>query len=192
MSEFSPHAFFDNFNGPFHDYMPQWYLDVGLKILQTMVINSIMPIVNTCVAVIVPIVKQRIDNGNTGDPYNTKCTSIGKFKMNYAGPEYLIHFKYSDALNVTYITLMYGLGIPMLFPVAALFMFLSYVGERYTVAYAVRQPPAMDDSLNKNIMKMLKLAPLFFLVNGYWMVSNRQIFENIWAYKDKTTDTMIS
>jgi hypothetical protein len=50
----------------------------------------------------------------------------------------------------------------------------------------------MDDSLNKNIMKMLKLAPLFFLVNGYWMVSNRQIFENIWAYKDKTTDTMIS
>ena len=58
--------------------------------------------------------------------------------MIYAGPEYLIHFKYSDALNVTYITLMYGVGIPLLFPIAALNLFMTYLGERYTVAYAVR------------------------------------------------------
>ena len=50
----------------------------------------------------------------------------------------------------------------------------------------------MDDSLNKNIMGMIKLAPLFFLFNGYWMVSNRQIFENAWAFKDRKYDGMES
>jgi hypothetical protein len=157
-----------------------------------MVINAIMPCVNTVVGFVVPMIKQKLDNGNTDDVYNTKQTSMGKFKAIYSGVEYLIHFKYSDALNITYITFMYGLGMPILFPVAALNLFLTYLGERITVAYNVKQPPAMDDSLNNNIMGMIKLAPLFFLFNGYWMISNRQIFENMWTYKDKKTDSMKS
>ena len=34
------------FNGPFYDYYPEWYNDVGLKVMQTMVIGMVLPIVN--------------------------------------------------------------------------------------------------------------------------------------------------
>lgn len=34
------------FKGPFYDYYPEWYNDVGLKVMQTMVIGMILPIVN--------------------------------------------------------------------------------------------------------------------------------------------------
>ena len=38
MKEHDPSEFTKYFDGPFTDYMPQWYIDVGLKILQTVFI----------------------------------------------------------------------------------------------------------------------------------------------------------
>ena len=43
--DFLPDSMKNALNGPFADYVPDWYGDVGLKILQTMVINAIMPLV---------------------------------------------------------------------------------------------------------------------------------------------------
>lgn len=37
----------------------------------------------------------------------------------------------------------------------------------------------MDDKMTVNTMKLLSYTPILFLFNGYWMLSNRQIFENI-------------
>ena len=31
-------------------------------------------------------------------------------------------------------------------------------------------------------MGLLKIAPIMLLVNGYWMLSNRMIYANFWAY----------
>jgi len=38
----------------------------------------------------------------------------------YSGPEYIIHYKYSLLLNSAFVTMMYGLGMPILFPIAVL------------------------------------------------------------------------
>lgn len=45
------------FNGQHADYTPDWYIDVGLVILQTMVIQVFMPIVNSVKGFAVPILK---------------------------------------------------------------------------------------------------------------------------------------
>ena len=49
----------------------------------------------------------------------------------YAGPDYIIHFKYSGILNVTYVTMFYGMGMPLLFPIAVLSYFIFWLVERY-------------------------------------------------------------
>lgn len=89
-----------------------------------------MPYVNLVVAFVVPNIKRYLDNGFTGDPYNTKKTSIQNFKLVYTGVEYLIHFKYSDCLNVSYIAMMYGIAMPLLFPIAALTLISQWLSER--------------------------------------------------------------
>lgn len=71
-----------------------------------------------------------------------------------------------------YITLMYGIGMPILFPIAAFKFFNLYICERITMAYAMKQPPCLDDKMTKNVISMLKFSPLLMLVNGYWMLSN--------------------
>ena len=56
----------------------------------------------------------------------------------------------------------------------------------------MKQPPAMDDALSKSVLSILKFAPLCLLFNAFWLLDNRQIFDNVWLYKDKTTHNMKS
>ena len=49
-----PKIITNNFNGPFYDYMPTWYRDIGQKLVMTMLINSIMPYIDLVVAFITP------------------------------------------------------------------------------------------------------------------------------------------
>lgn len=156
-----------------------WYKDVGNKIVKTMIINSMMPYVALVTGFMVPKLMQRMDGKNH---YVTKKTSMAKFKMLHGGKDYIIHFKYSNVLNVAYITMMYGLGMPLLFPIAMVNYLNQYFCERVIVAYCMKIPPALDDKLVRNFVRMLKWAPLLFLCNGYWMVSNPEIFRNTFSF----------
>ena len=90
----------------------------------------------------------------------------------YSGPEFIIHYKYSGLLNVTYVTMLYGPGLPILFPIAVISYMIIYATERYVLAYTYQMPPAMDDMLTKNALNLLSYSPILFLLNGYWMYSN--------------------
>jgi len=73
--------------------------------------------------VVIPIIKAYIDTKGTFDHFQTKKTSRAPFKAVYSGSDYIIHFKYSGILNIVYIAFMYGLGLPLLFPIAAASIF---------------------------------------------------------------------
>jgi hypothetical protein len=60
-----------------------------------------------------------LDTKFKGDPYITKKTGMAAYKDLYSGAEYVIHFKYAGVLNIVYITFMYGMGMPILFVLAA-------------------------------------------------------------------------
>lgn len=53
----------------------------------------------------------------------------------YSGPEYIVHFKYSSVFNVTFVTMMYGVGLPILYPIAVLTYLIFWVHEKYHMAY---------------------------------------------------------
>lgn len=68
---------------------------------------------------------------------------------------------------------MYGMMIPMLFPVA-LFAFINiYVNERLLLAYYYKQPPMYDMELHLVALRRIKLAPILMYLIGYWAVGNR-------------------
>lgn len=110
----------------------------------------------------------------------------------YGESEYVIHFKYSNILNITYITMMYGLGLPILFPIAAFNFFNQWVCEKIVVAWASKQPPALDEHLVTNCITRLKFSSNLLLINGFWMLSNGQIFDNVWDWVDMSYDNMKS
>ena len=78
---------------------------------------------------------RRMDNGGVDDSYVTICTNMQRYVDIYSGPAYQIHFKYSGIMNVTFVTMMYGIGMPILFPIAAFSYFILYTQERLLSAY---------------------------------------------------------
>ena len=84
-----------------------------------------------------------------------------------------MHFKYAAMLNVIFVTFMYGLLIPLLFPIALIFCIVTYIVERLTLAYSYRKPPLYDDVLSKWTLGTMKYAPLFSLFFGFWAMGNQ-------------------
>ena len=135
MTQYGPKAITKHIKSTYHDYGPEWYADVGGKIVQTMIVNSILPYVTMTTGFLIPKIKRGMDSKFKFNPYKTKQSSMSKYKNLYSGADYVIHFKYAGVLNITFITMMYGLGMPLLFPVAAFNYFNQWVTERFICAY---------------------------------------------------------
>jgi hypothetical protein len=50
----------------------------------------------------------------------------------------------------------------------------------------------MGDTLTSTTIGALNFSPILLLFNGYWMISNKQIFENKWNYIQVDGDPMKS
>lgn len=121
--QFKMKQVFAFFRGPFSDYMPQWYLDVGMKIIITYFVQGLLPFILLVKVVVVSELKFRLDTRCTKDPYVTKKSTMQNYKAIYFGEDWPIHFRYSEALNITFLAMLYGIGMPIMFPMAALILF---------------------------------------------------------------------
>lgn len=186
------------FSGTYYDYSPQWYATVGATLVSTMLLNAFMPPIYEGMANAQVWLGQTMDNGwrcrtkAEDRRYFTKTTQIYQYLDLYTGPDYIVHYKYSGVLNITYVTMFYGLGLPALFPIAFLSYFIFWATERYQMAYTYQLPPAMDDKMTENAMRLFSYTPILFLFNGYWMLSNRQMFDNVINSLTFSTDQMSS
>lgn len=100
-----------------------------------MVINGVFPFCELCMSYFPLWFARRIDRSWGSDTYKTKLSSMQVYIDIYSGPNYLIHFKYSGLMNITFVTFMYGIGVPLLFPLAAFSYFILYTLERILTSY---------------------------------------------------------
>jgi hypothetical protein len=93
-----------------------------------------------------------LDHGCSCDKYKTKKTSIQSYIDTYTGPVYLMHYKYAALLNIVFVTFMYGLGMPILFPIAILSFIILYLQEKMMLYYGYRVPPMYDERLSQTVL----------------------------------------
>ena len=84
-----------------------------------------------------------------------------------------MHYKYSALLTIIFVTMTFGFGIPILFPIAAMSILILYLVEKTMLYYAYRLPPMYDERLSQSVLKTLYWAPIYYLAFGYWMASNK-------------------
>ena len=100
-----------------------------------------------------------------------------------------MHFKYAALMNMIFVTLTYGFGIPILYPICCIGIFILYLVEKTMLYYAYRLPPMYDERLSQSVINTLYYAPLFLLSFGFWMASNQQLLSNDnLAPKDRMSD----
>ena len=80
----------------------------------------------------------------------------------------------------------------MLFPIALFGIFNIYVIERLQFAYFYREPPTFDNKLNDRALKLLFYAPLLMIINGYWLLTNRQMFHNESVFRNQQSSPVLT
>ena len=163
--------------GQLPDFNSAWFRSVGDIIVAAMVFNVYYPIIEVIMYWALRVLFRCLDRGCTFSG-RTKSTSIQSYISIQQGPIYFMHFKYSSILTIAYITFMYGVGMPVLFPIALLSFLVLYVVEKMMLFYGYVMPPMYDERLSNDVLTKLQFAPLLYLIFGYWMVSNEQLLSN--------------
>lgn len=68
--------------------------------------------------------------------------------------------------------------MPHLFPIATCAIGVLYVVEKWMLYYAYRVPPMYSEKVAAQMLRQLRVAPLLYLLNAFWMLSNRQLLSN--------------
>lgn len=162
--------------GHYGDFSALWWKVIGNTILSTMFINAIFPVFEWVGFFGLRYLSRWLDRGYaicSWNKYTTKATSIMRYVDLYAGPEFQMHFKYSAIMNITFVTFMYGLALPLLFVYAVLAISILWFSEQLFFLYSYRLPPMYDETLGKSVISKLKVAPVFMMFFGYWFFSSK-------------------
>lgn len=76
LTEHRPKEVFKVFKGPFYDYMPQWYIDVGLKIVTTYLVQGLMPYINVVKEATIARLKMGLDRKCSGNRFKSKTHTM--------------------------------------------------------------------------------------------------------------------
>ena len=164
-------------HGQYPDFDQNWYGEIGPQLTQTMMIMAFYPYMEMFIFGGIRKLQQALDKGCAcWEKYKTKKTTTLQYTNLYGGPMYLMHFKYSSILTQVYISFMYGLFVPVLFPIATIGIMNMYLVEKFALLYYYRKPPMYDEKLQKESIRLLKNAPVAMFLLGYWAMGNNQIF----------------
>jgi hypothetical protein len=76
-----------------------------------------------------------LDIISSGSTSATSTSNIQQYINLYSGPKYLMHYKYSAIMNIVFIAMMFGAGMPILFPIAAVSLSCFYCLEKFMLYY---------------------------------------------------------
>lgn len=165
--------------GAFSDFNSAFFASSANTIIASVEFNAIFPIIEFFAFFGLRLLFRVLDsNFRLFNKYATKKTSIQAYIDCYIGPAYELHYKYSAILQTTFVTFMYGFGVPILFPYAVFTFVVLYFVEKIMLFYSYRLPPMYDERLSQSVLNQLQFAPIVFLGFGYWMASSRQLISN--------------
>ena len=120
-----------------------------------MIFAAMFPIIEALGFFALRLLFRILDHGFSTDVYKTKTTSIQAYVDTYSGPVYLMHFKYAALMNMIFVTLTYGFGIPILYPICCIGIFILFMVEKTMLYYAYRLPPMYDERLSQSVINTL-------------------------------------
>ena len=105
----------------------------------------------------------------------TRKLTQAEYEAVNSGSEISFENKYSSMLVVVLMAMTYGPGLPVMYPIACVYFFVSYWLNKFLFFYHHKKPLFFDETLALQITKWFKVGLFFHLVMGVLMFSNAKI-----------------
>ena len=128
--------------GGYNDFSEEWYLNIGVPIIVTMIINMISPHASTVVEWMVKSWSQWSDRSYTSLPAEfTKKVTQNDLEKLYTGPEFIMYLRYAQLLNTLFVSLIFSSGMPVLIPICFLTFWSFYWMDKFMLFRFFSLPP---------------------------------------------------
>ena len=108
-----------------------WYRHVGAQLILTLMLTMICnPLTRLCKAHVCCWVRCCDRGCRLDDKYTKKLTQADYENVNL-GPTFEIDYRYNSVLTIVFVTMMYSGGLPVLYPIAALYFCITYWSDKY-------------------------------------------------------------
>jgi len=155
------------------DFSVTWYRTVGTTIMRTMTSQAIWPLIEFVMFYGILNFTRCLDRKFTNDTFKTNALSVQAYVDIYAGPEYLIHYRFAAILLQIGVAFCYGCTMPPLYGIACVAFIILYINERCLVCYYYREPPSFDERLTVLTLEIVKWIPFIMLPMAFWQLGNR-------------------
>lgn len=174
------------------DFSVNWYRTVGALLMKTMFMTALWPLIELTMFYCIMNLQRSADRGFGPDTFKSGLPTVQAYVDLYAGPEYLIHYRYSTILLNMGIAFLYGTAMPYLYFCALLAFVILYINERLLICYYYREPPTFDEKMTLMTLEITKYVPLMMLPFAFWQLGNRQIFDDKVYEIEFKQDVMLS
>lgn len=167
------------FVGTEPDFTVAWYRIVGTTIMRTMLSQALWPLIEFAMFWSLLNLSRCMDRKWSNDTFVSSQPSVQAYIDLYAGPAYLIHYRYAAILLQIGVAFCYGCAMPPLYGIACLAFFILFINERLLICYYYREPPAFDEKMTLLTLNIVRWVPFIMLPMAFWQLGNRQIFDNV-------------
>ncbi|KAJ0404203.1 hypothetical protein P43SY_002046 [Pythium insidiosum] len=165
-------------NGKYSDFSPGWYMDVGVSLILTMIINTFSPHVYVVFNYLLGEAQRFADRSFSFDYSLTRQDTQRDLEAFYRGPQFDLAYRYAQSLTTIFITYLFSAGMPLLHLVGFMQMIMTYWADKFTFLRIARSPPLYDAKVANAAGALLPYAVILHSLVGMWMFSNEMIFQS--------------
>jgi hypothetical protein len=168
-----------------HEFDISWYSYVGVAITCTMVLEMIAPHAASLVTEFVSWWRMRRAQSRGAGVYvdgERKGTALHSFPNQReldefaAGEQFELQLRYPHILNGIFVTMLYSAGLPLLLPLLAMSILLTYWVEKYMLLRRCQRPQGgEDETLAMLSVQLLPFALVLHLATSVWIYGNSEV-----------------
>ncbi|PNH10237.1 hypothetical protein TSOC_003037 [Tetrabaena socialis] len=149
--------------GSYGDFSALWYENVGLSIMILMIINTVGPLLTVAVEQLLQaFLRFRV--------LHCMCWPVqADFDRAWARPRFTLEQRTADLLLNAALALLFGSGMPLLYLVFLLYLFVAELADRWALTRLCGNAPRYNKGLSRLVMGLLPWLAVAHCAFGLWM-----------------------
>lgn len=162
----------------YSEFTTEWYRNIGSTIVLTLMLMTLSPHFSNLSFQCMYACNRCCDRGCSTDGRRTKKLTQEDYEDINTGAEFMFEFRYSNMLVVLSIAFLYSGGLPIMYPTAAVFFFITYWMDKCLLFNCYRKPIKFDSYLAKRTLGHFKFILLFHIIGFLFMYGMTPILQN--------------
>ena len=148
------------FQGDVEDLTPRWYEEVGVPIAMTIIATPLSARAATAI--------RYVSFKYTRFTAPNHAVTQDQLNRAFEGPDFDLSTRYGEVLNILFLTMTFGAGMPLLVPLAAFAFNSAYAVDKFDFARVSRVPPWYSTALGEGAAEIVAYAAVGHLLFAVW------------------------